>query len=236
MDTIDKFVDGAAVKRVGELNFDIAKDIIDDIISVPEGHICHTILEVYNAQAIVVEPAGALTIAALDFYKDKIKGKNIVCIISGSNNDITRMEEIKEKALLYKGIKRYFIIKFPQRSGALKEFVNEVLGEGDDITRFEYIKKTNADMGDAMLGIEFKQREDVDRLVHNMQKKTNYTPKDRSRDCKLLFVVIYVQKRPTQIPKLRPTASSSSWASTCCCFSERYRLAFQIVFHRNDII
>ena len=95
----------------------------------------------YNEEAIVVEPAGALSIAALDLYQDQIKGKNVVCIVSGSNNDITRMEEIKERSLIYEGLKHYFIVNFPQRPGALKEFVNEVLGENDDITYFQFTKK-----------------------------------------------------------------------------------------------
>ncbi|GAW90493.1 threonine dehydratase [Flavobacterium psychrophilum] len=113
-----------------------------DIISVPEGKVCTTILRLYNEEAIVVEPAGALTISALDFYKDKIKEKNVVCIVSGSNNDITRTEEIRERSLLYEGLKHYFIINFPQRPGALKEFVNEVLSPNDDITYFQFSKKT----------------------------------------------------------------------------------------------
>mgnify|MGYP003488424413 FL=1 len=122
--TIDKFVDGAAVKQVGENTFAICKDNLTDIVLVPEGKVCTTILRLYNEEAMVVEPAGALTIAALDFYKDKIKGKNVVCIVSGSNNDIERTAEIKERSLLYEGLMHYFMIQFPQRPGALKEFNN----------------------------------------------------------------------------------------------------------------
>ena len=128
LDEIDKFVDGAAVKRVGDKTFEICKNSLQDLIPVPEGKVCTTILRLYNEEAIVVEPAGALTISALDFYKEEIKGKNVVCIVSGSNNDITRTEEIRERSLLYEGLKHYFIINFPQRPGALKEFVNDVLG------------------------------------------------------------------------------------------------------------
>lgn len=131
---IDKFIDGAAVKRVGDKTFNICQHTLDDIILVPEGKVCSTILQLYNEEAIVVEPSCALSIAALDLYKDQIKGKNVVCIVSGSNNDITRMEEIKERSLIYEGLKHYFIINFPQRPGALREFVNDVLGETDDIT------------------------------------------------------------------------------------------------------
>jgi threonine dehydratase len=147
LETIDKFVDGAAVKRVGDKTFEICKQTLDDIIVVPEGKVCTTILELYNESAIVAEPAGALTIAALDFLQEEIKGKNVVCLVSGGNNDITRTEEIKERSLLYEGLKHYFIIRFPQRAGALRNFLNNVLGENDDITHFEYQKKTNRESG-----------------------------------------------------------------------------------------
>lgn len=160
LNEIDRFVDGAAVKRVGENNFSICKDILHDIILVPEGKVCTTILRLYNEEAIVVEPAGALTMAALDFYKEKIKGKNVVCIISGSNNDITRTEEIRERSLLYEGLKHYFLIQFPQRLGALKEFVNDVLGPNDDITYFQFSKKNNRESGPAVVGIELKNKND----------------------------------------------------------------------------
>ena len=106
LNEVDKFVDGAAVQRVGELTYAICKKVLDDIVVVPEGKICTTILDLYNFDAIVVEPAGALSMSALDFYKNEIKGKNVVCVVSGSNNDITRMEDIKERSLLYEGLKR----------------------------------------------------------------------------------------------------------------------------------
>ena len=108
LDSIDSFVDGAAVKQVGHLTFEICKSGLDDLILVPEGKICTKILQLYNRDAIVAEPAGALAIAALDFYKEKIKGKRVVCILSGGNNDIERMQEIKERSLLYEGLKHYF--------------------------------------------------------------------------------------------------------------------------------
>ena len=128
------------------------------------------ILELYNQDAIVIEPAGALSIAALDFYADKIKGKNVVCIVSGSNNDITRTEEIKERSLLFEGLKHYFIVRFPQRAGALKTFVDLVLGPKDDVTHFEYNKKTNREMGPAVVGIELQNREDFDGLIARMEE------------------------------------------------------------------
>ncbi|MFO1444729.1 threonine ammonia-lyase IlvA [Bacillus sp. Bva_UNVM-123] len=168
---IDKFVDGAAVKCVGEKTFDICQEYLDDVLLVPEGKVCTTILELYNEHAIVVEPAGALPISALDLYKEEIKGKNIVCVISGGNNDIGRMQEMKERSLLYEGLLRYFIVKFPQRAGALREFLDEVLGKTDDITRFEYTKKNNKDNGPALVGIEMKHKEDYEGLIHRMDKK-----------------------------------------------------------------
>jgi len=171
LEKIDKFVDGAAVKRVGDLNFSICKEVLDDIITVSEGKICEIILKLYDEDAIVVEPAGALAIAALDQYAPQIKDKTVVCIISGGNNDITRMEEIKERALLNQGLKHYFIIRFPQRAGALKEFAAEVLGPTDDITHFEYTKKINREKGPAMVGIELQSPEDFEHLIARMEEK-----------------------------------------------------------------
>ncbi|MEF3311254.1 threonine ammonia-lyase IlvA [Paenibacillus sp. GYB004] len=168
---IDKFVDGAAVKRVGELTYEICKDALDDILVVPEGKVCTTILELYNENAIVAEPAGALPIAALDFYRDEIAGKNVVCVISGGNNDIDRMQEIKERSLIYEGLKHYFLVNFPQRAGALREFLEFVLGPNDDITRFEYVKKTSKDNGPALVGIELKQRDDYEPLIDRMRTR-----------------------------------------------------------------
>jgi len=170
LDNIERFVDGAAVKRVGDLTFKICREVLDDLHLVPEGKACSTILKLYNEDAIVVEPAGALSIAALDDYADAIKGKTVVCIVSGSNNDIDRMQEIKERSLQYEGLKHYFLVKFVQRPGALKEFVNHVLGPGDDITRFEYMQKHNKETGHALVGIELRAREDYQTLIDNMKK------------------------------------------------------------------
>jgi threonine dehydratase len=171
LDQIDKFVDGAAVKKVGQLNFEIAQQVFDQVLTIEEGKICDTILQLYNEEAIVVEPAGAMSVAALDLLKEEIKGKNVCCIVSGGNNDITRMEEIKERALLYNGLKHYFIIRFPQRAGALKEFVVDVMGPDDDISLFEYTKKTSRERGPALVGIEFQCREDYDALLKRMDLK-----------------------------------------------------------------
>lgn len=169
--TIDKFVDGAAVKQVGENTFAICKDSLSDIILVPEGKVCTTILRLYNEEAMVVEPAGALTIAALDFYKDQIKGKNVVCIVSGSNNDIERTAEIKERSLLYEGLMHYFMIQFPQRPGALKEFVNHILGDEDDITYFQFAKKNSREVGPVVVGLELKHPQDLEPIKQKMEQK-----------------------------------------------------------------
>jgi threonine dehydratase len=169
LDHIDKFVDGAAVRRAGDITFDICSKSLDEVVLIPEGKVCSTILQLYNEEAIVAEPAGALTVAALDFVKEEIKGKNVVALISGGNNDITRTEEIKERSLLYEGLKHYFIIRFPQRAGAFREFLN-VLGPNDDIARFEYIKKTNKEQGPALIGIELKSREDFEPLMSRMEE------------------------------------------------------------------
>jgi threonine dehydratase len=170
LNEIDRFVDGAAVKRVGDITFSICKEVLSDMLLIPEGKVCSTILSLYNEDAIVVEPAGALSIAALDLYADQIKGKNVVCIVSGSNNDIDRMQEIKERSLQYEGLKHYFLVRFAQRPGALKEFVNHVLGPTDDITRFEYIQKTNKESGPALIGVELKSKDDYAQLLQNMQQ------------------------------------------------------------------
>jgi threonine dehydratase len=170
LDNIDRFVDGAAVKRVGTITFSICKEVLHKMHTVAEGKVCSTILKLYNEDAIVVEPAGALSIAALDDFANEIKGKNVVCIISGSNNDIDRMQEIKERSLQYEGLKHYFLIRFAQRPGALKEFVNFVLGPNDDITRFEYMQKHNKETGPALVGIELQSREDYESLLKNLNK------------------------------------------------------------------
>lgn len=171
LEKIDRFVDGASVKRTGDLTFSICKEVLDQLVLVPEGRICSTILKLYNEDAIVAEPAGALSIAGLESFKDSIKGKNIVCIVSGSNNDIDRMPEIKERSLQFEGLKHYFLIRFAQRPGALKEFVNNVLGPNDDITRFEYMQKTNKESGPALVGIELQSRSDYDVLLCNLKDR-----------------------------------------------------------------
>ena len=169
LDTIDSFVDGAAVRRVGQHNFPIVRDTIDHIELVDEGKVCGVMLDLYNEDGLVVEPAGALSIAVLDQLGD-LHGKRIVCIVSGGNNDITRTPEIQERALMYSGLKHYFIVEFPQRSGALRDFL-DVLGPEDDITHFEYTKKHNRAMGPALVGIQLGQRGDFEKLLKRMEDR-----------------------------------------------------------------
>ena len=168
LEEINKFIDGAAVKKAGKLTYDICKDVLDDIITVPEGAVCTSIIKLYNKSAIVVEPAGALSIAALKFYKEEIKGKNVVCIVSGSNNDITRMEEIREKSLIYEGLKHYFIVNFPQKPGAVLSFIRDIIGPTDDLVYIQYIKKTNKEFGPALIGIEVATKDDFKALMNRM--------------------------------------------------------------------
>lgn len=189
LEEIDKFVDGAAVKSVGEKTLDICSELVDDILLVPEGKVCTAILEMYNEHAIVAEPAGALPIAALDLYKEEIKGKTVVCVISGGNNDIGRMQEIKERSLQYEGLLYYFIVNFPQRAGALREFLDEVLGPTDDITRFEYTKKNNKESGPALVGIELKQKEDYHDLILRMKKK-GFPFQEINKDSNLFHLLV----------------------------------------------
>ncbi len=189
LNEIDKFVDGAAVKCVGEKTYEICTELVDDILMVPEGKICTTILELYNEHAIVAEPAGAMPIAALDLYREQIKGKNVVCVISGGNNDIGRMQEIKERSLLYEGLLYHFIVNFPQRAGALREFLDEVLGPTDDITRFEYTKKNNKENGPALVGIELKHKEDYSDLIVRMNKK-GFSYKEINKDSNLFHLLV----------------------------------------------
>ena len=170
LEKISRFVDGAAVQQVGKLTFELCQNSLYDMAVVDEGSVCETILSLYNKDAIVVEPAGALSVAALEKYKEEIKGKNVVCIISGSNNDITRMEEIKEKALLHAGLKHYFLVRFPQRPGALKTFVMDVLGPEDDITFFEYTQKNSKEKGIAVVGIALKKNSDFPPLMSKMKE------------------------------------------------------------------
>lgn len=189
LEHIDKFVDGAAVKKAGALTYEVCKKVLDDIIVVPEGAVCTTIINMYNKNAIVVEPAGALSVAALRFYADKIRGKNIACIVSGSNNDIIRMEEIREKSLLYEGLKHYFIVNFPQKSGVILSFVRDILGPEADLVHFQYIKKTNKDFGPALIGIEVTNKACIEEITRRMNEQ-NFSYEYINENNKLFEILI----------------------------------------------
>jgi threonine dehydratase len=169
LDSIEAFTDGAAVRRVGDLTFEICKKVLDQMVTVPEGRICSMILRMYNDHGIIVEPAGALAVAALEDFREQVVGKRVVCIVSGGNNDFRRIEEIRERALMYEGKKHYFIVRFPQRAGALRQFLNDVLGPDDDITHFAYSKKTDRERGPAVVGIELKGPEALAPLMDRMK-------------------------------------------------------------------
>jgi threonine dehydratase len=171
LEQIDSFVDGAAVRRVGTNNFPIVREVLEAILLVPEGKVCGIMLELYNEDGLVVEPAGCLSVATLDQLAKlhDLSGKTIVCVIGGGNNDITRMAEIQERALLYAGLKHYFIVEFPQRAGALLDFLH-ILGPDDDITHFEYTKKHNRASGPALVGIQLGAEADYKALEDRMNK------------------------------------------------------------------
>jgi len=171
LETIESFVDGAAVKCPGELTFALCRELLDDVVLVPEGQVCADLLKMYNEEGIVLELAGTLSVSALHQYADEIKGKNVVCIISGSNNDITRMEDIKERALRFQGLKHYFMVTFNQQPGALRAFVNNVLQPEQDIIHFQYIKKNNKEKGPVFVGIEVKHPADVELIKANMEQE-----------------------------------------------------------------
>lgn len=166
---IDKFADGIAVQKVGQTTFEVARKRVDKLIGVDEGWISETIIDLYSKQGIVAEPAGAAAVAALEVVKEQIKGKTVCCIISGGNNDINRMPEMEERALIYEGIKHYFVVNFPQRPGALREFVNDILGPNDDITRFEYIKRSNRGTGPVLIGITLGNKADYQPFTDRLE-------------------------------------------------------------------
>lgn len=167
---IDKFADGIAVQKVGESTYEVTQKNVQNLIGVDEGLISETIIDLYSKQGIVAEPAGAASVAALEVLSEYIKGKTICCIISGGNNDINRMPEMEERALIYDGIKHYFVVNFPQRPGALREFVNDILGPNDDITRFEYIKRASKGTGPVLIGISLADKHDYASLINRIEQ------------------------------------------------------------------
>ncbi|MFW6013889.1 MAG: threonine ammonia-lyase IlvA [Candidatus Nanoarchaeia archaeon] len=171
LETITKFIDGASVKKVGDKSFEIAKKVIDNIFTVPQGAVCSSIMELFNNEGIVAEPAGAMSIAALNHMDIDLKNKNVVCILSGGNNDWGRLSEIEEKSLLYEELKHYLLIDFPQRPGALREFLDNILGPNDDIVRFEYLKKTNREFGPALVGLKVNEPKDFENIRKRLKEK-----------------------------------------------------------------
>jgi threonine dehydratase len=163
---VDNFVDGAAVAEIGREPFRYLKDFpAESVRLVPENRLCATMIEMLNVEGVVLEPAGALAIDALkDFPKKEIRGRTVVCVVSGGNFDFERLPDVKERALRFEGLKKYFIIRFPQRPGALRDFL-EMLGPDDDIARFEYLKKSARNFGSVLIGIETKERRNFDRLT-----------------------------------------------------------------------
>ncbi len=165
---VDNFVDGAAVARVGDRTFARLRDVPPgSVLSIPEDRLCTTMIEMLNVEGIVLEPAGALSIDALTDIEDEIGGKTVVCVTSGGNFDFERLPEVKERAQRYSGVKKYLILRLPQRPGALREFLN-VLGPDDDIARFEYMKKSARNFGSVLIGIETSQPENFAKLFERL--------------------------------------------------------------------
>lgn len=165
---LDGFIDGAAVRRVGSTTYDAARAGRPTMLAVPEGLVCVEMLDLYQSDGIIAEPAGALAPAALRLPADLPPGSTVVCVLSGGNNDVSRYAEVVERALVHEGLKHYFLVDFPQEPGALRRFLDEVLGPDDDITLFEYVKRSNRETGPALVGIELQRREDYASLVGRM--------------------------------------------------------------------
>ena len=168
LERIDTFIDGAAVKTAGQHNFRICQRLLKEILPVGEGRVCTEMIALYQSEGIISEPAGALSVAALEQLGERLRGKRVVCVISGGNNDISRYPEIIERSLIDQGLKHYFLVEFSQRPGALRRYLDDALGADDDITLFEYIKKSNREFGPALVGIELTRREDLAPLLARM--------------------------------------------------------------------
>ena len=166
---LDTFVDGAAVRQVGAKTLPIVRDLVDEIVTVPEGAVCTEMLDLYQTEGIIAEPAGALASAAARHYLNRRPVGPVVCVVSGGNNDVSRYGEIVERSLLHEGIRHYFLVTFPQEPGALRHFLDEVLSEGEDIVAFEYVKKNNRETGPALIGLEIEKAEDLPALLERME-------------------------------------------------------------------
>ncbi len=166
--SVDTFVDGAAVARVGDHTFPIVRDLVDEVVTVAEGSICTELLDLYQTDGIIAEPAGALASAAARQVSRNLPDGPVACIVSGGNNDVSRYAEIVERSLLHEGLRHYFLVTFPQEPGALRHFLDEVLTEGEDIVVFEYVKKNNRETGPALVGIELATRDRIYGLTDRM--------------------------------------------------------------------
>ncbi|MGW1341061.1 threonine ammonia-lyase IlvA [Kribbella sp. NPDC002412] len=166
---LDSFVDGAAVRRVGDVTLPLVATAGVQMMSVPEGLVCSEMLELYQTDGLIAEPAGALSTGALGNGLAVRPGETVVCLLSGGNNDVSRYGEILERSLVYEGLKHYFLVTFPQEPGALRAFLDEVLGPDDDITLFEYVKRNNRETGVALVGIEISRAGDLDGLLARME-------------------------------------------------------------------
>lgn len=185
----DTFVDGSAVNTVGDYTFNICQEQLKEVLIVSNGLVCSTMIDMYQYEGIIAEPAGALSVSALYELRKIIYGKVVVCILSGGNNDILRYPEIMEKSLVYKGLKHYFLLEFAQKPGQLKEFLNNILGPTDDIVLFEYIKKTQKERGPALVGIELADKNDLTPLIQKMTKAQLSYTKIETSDPLYSFVI-----------------------------------------------
>ena len=170
IDTKENFVDGATVNKVGNKTFQICKQHVDQIYGIQDGETCENMLDLYEKDGIIIEPAAALGLAALNHISSDIYNKNVVIILSGGNNDVSRYPEIQETFLKYKNLKNYYIVKFNQKPGQLRNFINNVLGSDDDIFRFEYIKKTNKEYGNVLIGIQTNNSKNYEMIDENLKK------------------------------------------------------------------
>jgi threonine dehydratase len=169
LETVDTFVDGAAVRRAGEHTFAPVHRHGVELVAVDEGLICTEMLDLYQSDGIIAEPAGALATATLPAL-GLAPGSTVVCVVSGGNNDVSRYGEVVERSLVHRGLKHYFLVSFPQEPGALRRFLDEVLGPDDDITLFEYVKRNNRELGPALIGIELADRDDLGGLLERLEQ------------------------------------------------------------------
>lgn len=168
LERVDSFVDGTAVGRAGDLTYQIVRELVDDIVVVPEGAVCTEMLDLYHSEGVIAEPAGALASAAARNFLPQIPNGSVVCLVSGGNNDLSRYAEVTERSGRYEGLRHYFLVTFNQEPGALRSFLNDVLSDGEDIVYFQYTKKNNRDTGPALVGIELPDSTDIKGLRRRM--------------------------------------------------------------------